>query len=147
MSLLSKLFGAKPPSTPAGRTAPNEVVADFGDVLATRSPFPSHVADLSELPYPKEEIKAAILAMFTVTNDTKLREHLKFAYVALAHWQPSVGSARQPLNLSALDLTRSVSEIAGEVMARQQEMQKWEAIVQSDQESLIGELRRIGLWQ
>lgn len=147
MSLLTKLFGDKSKPASSGKKAPNEVVADFGDILATRSPFPSQVADLSELPHPKQEIKAAILAMFTVTKDAKLREHLKFAYVSLAHWQPSVGPARQPLNLAALDLTRPVSDIASEVVARQSEMQKWEAIVQSDQESLIGELRRIGLWQ
>src|SRR5713101_5673108 len=147
MGLLSRLFGDKPKSSSSGRTSPNDVVADFGNVLATRSPFPSHVADISELPYRKQEIKSAILAMFAVTSDPKLREHLKFAYVSLAHWQPAVGLTRQPLNLSGLDLTRSVGDIAKDAIAREQEMRKWQTIVDSDQESLIRELRKVGLWQ
>jgi hypothetical protein len=145
MGFVSRFFGNRKPASSSG-TPPNVLVADFGEVLATRSPVPGSVADVTELPYPKDEIKRAILVMLAATTDTPLREHLKFAYVSLADWQVGVGSLHQGLDVMKLDRTRPVSDLAKEVVAGGEQMQKWQPLAKAEQEALIGELRQLGFW-
>lgn len=146
MSLFSRLFGNRSKPASSSGTPPNAVVADFGELLATRAPVPGCVADVRELPYPKDEIKRAIVVMLGVTTDSQLREHLKFAYVSLADWQVGVGSTHQGLDVTTLDRSKPVTDLAKEVAARGEQMQKWQPIAKAEQEALIGELRQLGLW-
>ncbi|MFQ5829534.1 MAG: hypothetical protein ACE5JD_10320 [Candidatus Methylomirabilia bacterium] len=146
MGIFSRLFGDKQKPAPSSSTEPHIVVADFGEVLATRVPVRGSVADVDELPYAKDQIKLATLIMLKVTNDPQLREHLKFAYVSLADWQAGVGPTHKGLDVTKLDRTKSALDLAKEVAARGEEMQKWQPIVKAEQEALIGELRKLGFW-
>lgn len=145
MSIFSRMFGNKTkPESPS--VAPNIIVADFIEALTTRAPVPGSVADIKELPYPKDEIKLATLVMLKVTNDSELREHLKFAYISLADWQAGVGPRHKGLDITKLDRTKSPLDQAKEVAERGVEMEKWQPLVKAEQDALIGELRQLGYW-
>jgi hypothetical protein len=149
MSIFSRFFGNEQKPASSRSTPPHIVVADYGEVLATRAPVPSSIGDVAELPYPKDEIKRAILSMLLVLtekNDTQLQKHLKFAYVYLANWQIGVGPTHKGLDGTKLDRTKSPLDLAKEVIARDEEWQKWKPIVKAEEEALIGELRQLGLW-
>ena len=146
MFLLSRLFGQRKAPAATNSTPPNVVVADFGEVLATRAPVSGTVADVSELPYPKEQIKRAIVIMLAATTDSQLREHLKFAYASLADWQGGVGPMHQGVDVTKVDRTKSVSDLAKEIGFAGEQMKKWQPIAKAEQEALIGDLRKLGLW-
>lgn len=132
--------------TSLNSTAPHIVVADFGEVLAVRAPVPGSVADVDELPYPKDQIKLAILITLKVTNDPELREHLKFAYVSLADWQDGVGATHKGLDATKLDRSKPIQDLLNEIGDRGEEMKKWQPIVKAEQEALVAELRKLGFW-
>lgn len=145
MSLFARIFRKKTKPASA-RNPPNVVVADFGECLEKRAPVPGSVADVSELPYQKDEIKVAILLMLKAIKDRQLREHLKFAYVSLANWQAGVGAKHQGLDITKLDRSKSALELAKEVVGRHEEMEKWQPKIKAEQEALIAELQQLGYW-
>jgi hypothetical protein len=155
MSFFAWLSGSRSKPASSSGTPPDVIVADFGEVWATRGPGLCTVADVKELPYPKDEIKRAILVMLLVTDDLKLREHLKAAYVSLAHWQVDVGPTHQGLDPTSLvkttretllDPSKSFHELLKDTVARTEEMEKWQPIVQAEEEALINELRQLHFW-
>lgn len=133
------------------KTTPNVVVAAFEKVLATHAPAPGFVADVGELPYPKNEIKVAILTLLSVTDDLRLRDRLKWAYVSLADWQAEVGPTHQGLDMS--EVSRLMSSIQDPVLSAQkiaalpwEGWQKWQPIVKAELDTSVGELRKRGFW-
>lgn len=56
------------------------IVQAYGKFLETSAPVPGMVADASKLPYPKEQIKDAIVAALRSTDDPQIKEHLKVGY-------------------------------------------------------------------
>ena len=146
MGFFSRFFGNKSEKPSSSGVSPNVIVAEFGAFWGTRAPAPGCVADATELPYPKEEIKQAILVMLTETNDSQLREHLKFAYVSLADWQAGVGPTHQGLDITKLDRSVPAPDLLNAVGTGGEEMHKWQPLVKAEQEALIDELRQRGLW-
>lgn len=141
MSIFSRIFGNKKEPA-ASKTAPNVIVAEFGELLGTRAPAPCCVADVDELPYPKKDIRVAILLMLAATRDPKLQEHLANAYVVLARWQVGVGSTHKGLDVSKLDRTKSPKDLAKEVLARDEEMKKWQPMVDAEMKALLDDLQK-----
>jgi hypothetical protein len=84
--------------------------------------------------------------MLATTNDDRLRESLKFAYVSLADWQVDVGPAHQGLDAAKLFRTKPAGDLATDVCTCAEEMRKWWPIVKAEQEALIDELKRLGYW-
>ena len=129
---------------PSGKP-PNVIVAEYGGVLA-RSP--SVVADITELPYPKDEIKRAILTMLYVTTDSQLREHLKGGFVSLAGFQAGVGRTGPPLvPAKSLDWTKPIDDQVKQTLAALGTLEKWIHIMIAEQESLLDELKRFLAWE
>jgi hypothetical protein len=141
MSIFSQIFGNKKKSD-APKTLPNVVVAEFGEVLGNRAPAPGCVADVDELPYPKKEIRVAILLMLAATSEPKLQEHLTNAYVLLARWQEGVGPTHKGLDVSKLDCTKSPQDISKEVLTRTEEMKKWQPMIDAETKSLLDDLQK-----
>jgi hypothetical protein len=149
MSFFAWLAGNRRKPASSSGTPPNVIVADFGEVLATRGP--AMVADVKELPYPKDEIKRAILVMLVAVDDPGFREHLKAAYLHLADWQVGVGPTHRGLDPTSLvktsretllDPSKSFQELLRDSAA----LAKWLPIMEAEQEILIQELRQLGLW-
>ena len=145
MGIFSPLFfwNRQKPASLSG-TTPQNVVADFGELLEAH--VPGTVADVEQLPYPKDEIKRDILLMLTVAKDPQLREHLKIAYIFLSEWQVGVGPTHKGLDAATIDFTKSPLDLANEVASRAEDVQKWQPIVKAEEEALIGELRKLGFW-
>jgi hypothetical protein len=133
---------AQSPTVPA-----KEIVAAFGEVLEKHDPGPTAVADVKLLPYPKDDIKRAILAVLTATADMRLREYLKVAYLSLAHWQEGVGPKAQGITLSTLTSTHTFENVMNELGPRGEEFEKWQPILRADTDALVSELRKLGFWE
>lgn len=52
-----------------------KIVQAYGATLEHNAPTPGCVADVSKLPYPKEEIKRALIVALRSTKDPKMRDH------------------------------------------------------------------------
>jgi hypothetical protein len=74
-----------------------KIVNDYGAALESRK---SSFADVSELPYLKSVIKAAILAALAITGDEKMRDVLKANFVSLADWQEGIGPGPHDLDVT-----------------------------------------------
>lgn len=61
------------------------IVCAYGAVLSAPDKFMG-ARDVKSLPYPKDEIKAALMAAYAQARDDR-REALKMAYLALAEFQ------------------------------------------------------------
>ena len=146
MGFLSRIFGTSPATTAPGYTPPEVVVADFGNLMATRAPAPGMVADATELPHPKEEIKRAILVLLSQVKDRDMQESLKVAYFCLADWQIGVGPRHLGADFTKIDLRRPAAELLAQTAARRKEVQRWAAIVTAERVALVQDLRQRRLW-
>ncbi len=63
-----------------------EILNAYGAVLAEPTAL-GVLRDIRSLPYPKVEIKHALVVALSVTTDPGVREHLKASYVMLADFQ------------------------------------------------------------
>jgi len=84
-----------------------ELIIDaFGAFLEQSDRAPNTVADSSKLPFPKEEIKAALLQGFFSTDSNEMRGLFKSILITiLPYFQPGVGSKDVGgLGLEGLDI-------------------------------------------
>ncbi len=121
------------------------VVTAYGAILES-GPVPGTVADDSELPFPKETIKQALLLLLRTRSDPKLREHLKSGFILLADWQSGVGPVRLGVDFTKIDLTQDAMVLAKRHKADAEAAEKWLAVAKAEQEALVTELQALGLW-
>lgn len=122
------------------------IVQVYGNILETSAPAPGTVADASKLPYTKQQIKDAIVAALRINNDPQMKEHLKVGYIQLSDWQEGVGDSNQGLDVSSLDMSQDTEALAKAVLEQSEGSEKWNALVQKEQETLKQELQALGLW-
>ena len=89
------------------------IINAYGKTLENLGPIPgSSVADEQKLPFPKAQIKSAIIFALRVNPDKKQQEILKTCYLFLADFQPGVGMKNIGFELSPADVsTLSDSEV------------------------------------
>jgi hypothetical protein len=131
---------------PISHAEAEKVVQAYGAILQHSAPAPGCVADISKLPYPKEQIKQALITALRLTKDAPVREQLKGGYVLLANWQPGVGSTDLGLDISRIDQTDDTQKQAQQVVAQSSDFGKWTPIVNAEGHALESELRRMNLW-
>lgn len=144
MGVFGKLFGRRNQSE-IGFDEAREIVGTYGDLLGS-GPVPGTVADTTELPYPKDTIKKAILVLLRETKDQSMREHLKSGYVALADWQPGVGPIRVGVDATKLDLSGDLNELAKLIEARNESAKDWLPKAKAELDLLVKELQQLGHW-
>lgn len=150
MGLIERLFRArKSERIPEGMTHAvlEKIVQDYGAILGSGAPAPGCVADVRELPYPKEHIKLALAFALSVTDDPQMRSHLKSGYISLADWQEGVGERPVGIDLTKQDVNADPLELAREIAASADEMTKWRAVVSAEAEALKAELQELGFWE
>jgi hypothetical protein len=123
-----------------------QIVQAYGKVLETSAPVSGTVSDTNKLPFPKQQIKNAIVAALLSTDDPQMKEYLKVGYIQLSDWQEDVGESNQGLDVSALDMRQDAKSLAKAVLAQSSGSEKWTAIAQKEQETLKQELQKLGLW-
>jgi len=115
------------------------VGANIAQLLSRKS----RPLDASELPYPKATIKLALIAAITVTEDTKMREQMRSAFVQMADWQEGIG----PGPHSVVDLFGGddLVEEAKRVYAAGPSIMKIGAQVIAEMPALLDELKSLGM--
>jgi len=122
------------------------IIKAYGKILETSAPVPGTVVDASKLPFPKQQIKDAIVAALRSTDDPHMKEHLKVGYIQLSDWQEGVGETNQGHDVSALYMNQDAEPLAKAVFEQSSGSQKWTAMAQKEQKALKQELQALGLW-
>ena len=121
------------------------IIQAYGKLLENYAPTPGCVADSSKLPYPKQEIKAALISGLKAIDDPQMKEHLKIAYIQLSDWQKGVGDTDQGIDFKNIDPNQSAEKLAKAII-NQSSSKDWGAIVLKEQDALKQELKDFGLW-
>lgn len=116
-----------------------KIVVAYGDALASRKSRPT---DASQLPYPKATIKSALIAAIAVTEDAKMREWLRSAFVQLADWQEGIGPG--PHSMVDLFGGDGLREEAKRISEAGPSMLKIGAEVIAEMQALLAELKALG---
>ena len=122
-----------------------EIARAYGEVLENPGRARGAIADVGELPYPKDTIKWALLMLLAAISDSAQREPLKVGYVALAEWQ---AHADFEAGFDSTRLRRKIDPLAlaKEFAARRTPQDRCAEAARDEQATLIAELRRKGFW-
>ena len=134
--------GVKPPLMSV-ETA-HKVVHGYAGFLETDAPLPGCVADVNQLPYSKEKIKAALALCATTIDAPEITEDLKHGYLLLSAWQEGVGRQISGLNFRELNLDEDPMLTAEKIQHQSASIQRWEPLVKAEQVSLLAEYERLG---
>jgi hypothetical protein len=143
MGLFDRLFRRRaPPSTPKVTVAEIEnVVHTYSEAMLSKK---SVIADVSELPYTKATIKAALLAAISATTDAKMRDQLKSSYVMLADFQEGVGSKPYSFDPKLQDGEDEIAMMK-RIAASPKSFPEISTKVLAEGQSLLAELKALGL--
>ncbi len=142
--LFNRLLGRGANEAPDDATL--EIMRAYGAVMQQQAAGQAGLGDCEELPYTKEEIKAAIIATMQSSGDKDTREMLKAGYVYLASWQEGFNKAEQEGELPSLDEEKDPLEMAERLLEGRPSYEGWQAKVKAEQQVLQQELERLGLW-
>jgi hypothetical protein len=146
MSMFNRLFKrcrAKPGAPKLSVEAAHKVVHDYAAFLETSAPLPRCVADVNQLPYPKEYIKTAISVCAATIDVPEIIEDLKHGYLMLSAWQEDVGEQTLELDFTELNLDEDPMLVAKRIQSQCTSISRWEPLVQADQILLLAEFERL----
>jgi len=116
-----------------------KIINAYGNALAARkAPY----GDVSDLPYPKERIKEALIHWIKVGDDPKIRELLKGSYITLADWQAGFGARRAATDLTDIDM-KDPTKAAAQVLAKGEDFLKLPEEVAAEAELLMADLKAL----
>jgi len=105
---------------------------------------PGTVADERELPYPKQAIKQALVALLRTTSDAQIRGNLKAGYLCLSDWQQGVGSHRVGFDISSINQIDDNLSIGKRIAATDEAAKPWLAKAEEENKLLVADLREMG---
>lgn len=148
MGIFSKLFGAQKKSQVSSQKHALDIVTDFGRLLETSPPPPSGmVADVNELPHPKDDIKKALHIILLTIDDVATQKQLFEAYYSLACWQPGVGAKRIEVDFSHAPSSTRKQESLEKIdvfLKTYEKWKEWEPVVEREQAELLQDLAKLG---
>ncbi|MDZ7642018.1 MAG: hypothetical protein U5J62_08365 [Desulfurivibrio sp.] len=120
MNFFKKLFsGSKSESSHSmSQERVEEIIQLYGAVMEVNAATTGIAKDSSTLPFPKQDIKQAIIIGMKLIDDPQMKDMLKIGYIQLADWQDGVNSINN----------------------------NWTQMVRDEAESLKQELISLGLW-
>jgi hypothetical protein len=118
-----------------------KIINAYGKAIMDRK---TQFGELSDLPYPKERIKQAIIHGIKEGDDPKVREQLKAAYVTLAEWQAEFGSRAGALDFTAEEL-RDPTKAAAKIVTIGDDFVKVPEEVAAEAALLLAELKALAL--
>ena len=140
MGLFGNLFGSGDGDDKMTVDAAEDIIQDYGAVLENSAPTPGCVADVDNLPHPKERIKQAIAMVLPQVDDPQLREFLKIGYMQLADWQEGVGSEQIGMDMMNMDPDADPMEMAKKIASQGDAMEKWTPLMEAEREASKAEL-------
>ena len=121
----------------------HKVVQEYGDFVETSAPLPGCVADVNQLPYSKEYIKAAIGVCANKIRVPEVIEELKNGYLMLSAWQYDVGQQTLGLDFTQLNLDEDPILVAEIIQQQDDRMRGWKPMIEADQAALMSEFDSI----
>jgi len=149
MGLIKKFFGKKQ-EQPFKAMTPElaiEIIQEYGAVMQNNSPQSGGVADISNLPYLKSQIKEALIIGLKMNDDPQTQEAFIIGYMKLADWQEGIGDTEVRLHFSNLDLNATPEELAQSVLEQDAGNEKWRHVVQDERNALKEELINLDYWK
>ena len=104
---------------------------------------PGTVADATKLPYPKQQIKNALITGARSTADFQKKEMIKIGYYELANWQEGIGDSNKGFDLSKTDLNQDAKSLAKQVLEESKGTEYWTKIVEKERTVLKQEWESI----
>ena len=126
------------------------IIRAYGPVLEEKGRKQLYVSDESKLPYPKEQIKTAIIIALIVANDPDTKEMLKTGYLSLCLWQKDVGEKdiMYLFDPDIVNINDSPEKIVQDLAEAEKEMDSsWLTIINQDRCSLKQELDSLGRFE
>jgi hypothetical protein len=147
MGLIKNLFGRKKDYSEPSMSLEQatEIVWAYGGVLENSTPAPGSVADASRLPYSKPKIKQALIVMLRSSENPRIKEYLKSAYLSLADWQEGVGQANNGCDLSNADHKSDPKKRKKQSLSQAKNFEKWYTKAKAEGLQLESELQNLGL--
>jgi len=125
----------------AEATDAEKIMQDYGAALEAFTPNGAKVADVRELPHPKERIKEALVVAMRANRDPQFAQQLVVAYLELSSWQEGVGDQHVEL------LPEGPTPDPEQFLVRHEAIKKWFDLAEAERTSLQAELTRLGLWR
>ena len=123
-----------------------QIIQEYSRVLLNNCPQPDGVADTSELPYPKNQIKQALIIGLKATDDPNIQKALTIGFMKLACWQIGVGAPKAGINLAGLDENTNLKKLVQLLLEQEARNEKWRHLVQVEQNELKEDLIYLGFW-
>ena len=124
----------------------NKIIQEYGTAMVHKAPPSGGVADVSSLPYPKSQIKRAIIQALYAVAGPEMATSLKAGYVKLSDWQEDVGEQSIGIDLSKFGMILDTGERADAYLEQENQIEKWKDQVNDEMESLQDDLEKLGLW-
>jgi len=129
MGILSKLFGKKKHTVISPDIAEN-IIQIYGAHMEKDTQSPLCVADVKKLPFPKEQIKEALVIGMKATSALYTREMLKIGYLNLANYQEGVGEVNKGIDIFVSDLYDDIRKVAQNYIHQYDDFEKWNSRVE-----------------
>ena len=141
MGIFSKFMGDKEDAKKIQKKLEQaqSIIRAYGPVLEEKGQKQLYVSDESKLPYPKEQIKKAILIALIISNDPDTKEMLKTGYLSLCLWQKGVGEndVMYSFDPDIVNTNDSPEKILQDLKEAEKEMDSsWLTIINHDRHSL-----------
>jgi hypothetical protein len=124
----------------------NKIIQEYGSAMVYKAPPSGGVADVSSLPYPKSQIKKAIIQALYAVDGPEMATSLKDGYVKLSDWQEDVGEQSIGIDLSKFGMILDTDERVDAYLRQESQIEKWKDQVNDEMESLQDDLEKLGLW-
>lgn len=150
MGFLGKFFGSVDKNQSSSEISLEralDIIGDYGDCMENSAPAPGCVADAIELPYPKMQIKEALIVGLKGISDPKMKDAIMTGYLHLADWQEGVGDFHVGLDIGSFELGGDIRELAEKIASQGDEFEKWQSVVAAEQEDLKNDLVKLGFWR
>jgi len=145
MRIPNRLFGRAFPKEASGDSSLREAQAIVNEYDAALASSKALATDAPELPYPKNRIKAALVAAMRATSDASMRDHLKAGCVSLADWQEGVNTDALAFESAAKDLSSDSLKVAKPLAEAAPAFMNIQSQIVAEVTRLADELKSLGL--
>jgi hypothetical protein len=148
MQWLRKLFKEKPTDASVKELSERvfRILNDYGAFLENSKASAYSIVDAQNLPWPKEQIKHAILIAIDSTSDEKTRDFLAAGLFYLPWCQAGVGAT--PVGLDFSDKTAHTTDaekITNRLLPQMEAAAKWHPIMEAEQAEIKAALKARGI--
>ena len=147
MGIVKKILGKWSGSRSRSRMSISDaimIIQDYGYIMLHKSPAPFYISDVNKLPYPKENIKQALMMALSVNGEEQTMDALKIGYMQLANWQEGIGDV--DFAIGAVDSDEGASERIKRIISNYEEVDEWCELIEEERVMLKSDLVSIGAW-